>query len=104
MPAPLRPTNLQVIGNELGIVWNDGRETYLPLEGLRRHCPCAACGGEPDVLGRVERPKVEYQENSFAIERVDWVGGYGIQPRWMDGHSTGIYSFPYLVRLAEALG
>jgi DUF971 family protein len=26
-----------------------------------------------------------------------------LQPRWVDGHSTGIYSFTYLRRLGEAL-
>jgi DUF971 family protein len=26
-----------------------------------------------------------------------------LQPRWADGHSTGIYSFTYLRRLGEAL-
>jgi DUF971 family protein len=25
-----------------------------------------------------------------------------LQPRWVDGHSTGIYSFTYLRRLGEA--
>jgi len=103
MSVPLRPVNLQVIGNELAVAWNDGQESYLPLEGMRRHCPCAACGGEPDVLGRVERPEVTYHDGSFEIDRIDSVGGYAIQPRWRDGHSTGIYSFQYLRKLAEAL-
>ncbi len=46
----LDPTNIQQIGEELAIAWNDGTESYLKLEMLRRACPCAACGGEPDVL------------------------------------------------------
>ena len=53
----LAPTNLQVIGDELAIVWNDGQESYLKLETLRRHCPCAGCGGEPDILGHVVRSR-----------------------------------------------
>jgi DUF971 family protein len=28
------------------------------------------------------------------------VGGYAIQPQWADGHSTGIFSYQYLRRLA----
>ncbi len=51
----LEPTNIQQIGDELAIAWNDGTESYFKLEMLRRACPCAACGGEPDALGNVSR-------------------------------------------------
>jgi DUF971 family protein len=97
----LEPRNIQQIGNELAIRWSDGIESYLDLEFLRRACPCAACGGEPDALGSIERPKVSYSENSFGLSGFDIVGGYALQPRWADGHNTGIYSFQYLRRLAE---
>jgi DUF971 family protein len=96
----LEPTNVQQIGNELAIQWNDGTESYLDLQFLRRACPCAACGGEPDVLGNVMRPDVSYSENSFELAGFQVVGGYALQPRWADGHDTGIYSFQYLRRLA----
>lgn len=98
------PTNIQVIGGEWAIAWSDGKETYFPLEKLRRACPCAACGGEPDVLGRVERPHVSYGEKSFELAGWNMVGGYAIQPRWMDGHASGLYSFAYLRGLAEEGG
>jgi len=95
----LEPTNIQQIGDELAIVWNDGTESFLKLEMLRRACPCAACGGEPDVLGDVSRPRVTYIEKSFQLASFDLICGYALQPRWADGHSTGIYSFTYLRRL-----
>ena len=97
----LEPTNIQQIGNELAIQWNDGTECYLELQFLRRACPCAACGGEPDVLGNIMRPNVSYSDNSFELAGFQIVGGYAIQPRWADGHVTGIYSFQYLRRLSE---
>ena len=100
----LEPTNIQQIGNELAIVWNDGIESYLNLQFLRRACPCAACGGEPDVLGKVVRPNVTYSPESFQLAGFDIVGGYALQPRWADGHGTGIYSFTYLRRLGQASG
>ncbi len=100
MPATLQPTVVNRIGDELAIAWTDGAETYFALERLRRACPCAACGGEPDVLGRVIRPDVEYSPTSFDLAGWDFVGGYGLQPRWGDGHRTGIYSYAYLRRLA----
>ena len=100
----LEPKNIQQIGNELAIQWNDGTESFLNLEFLRRACPCAACGGEPDVLGNIERPNVSYSPASFELVGFELVGGYALQPRWRDGHATGIYSFTYLRRLAQASG
>ena len=69
----LEPTNIQQIGNELAIHWNDGTESYFGLEFLRRACPCAACGGEPDVLGNIVRPNVAYSPESFELAGVDLV-------------------------------
>lgn len=98
----LEPTNIQAIGGELAISWNDGAETFLPLELLRRACPCAACGGEPDVLGRIERPEVSYEARSFTLVSAQPIGGYAWQPTWGDGHNTGLYTFAYLRRLQAA--
>ncbi len=99
MPTRLLPSNIQQIGAELAVAWSDGAETYLPLEMLRRSCPCAACGGEPDVLGNIERPEVTYTAKSFELRGWNLVGGYALQPTWGDGHRTGLYTFPYLRRL-----
>ncbi|HEY6111011.1 MAG TPA: DUF971 domain-containing protein [Chthoniobacterales bacterium] len=98
---PLEPTNIEQIGNELAIRWNDDGESYLDLQFLRRACPCAACGGEPDVLGDILRPEVSYSDDSFELTGFQIVGGYALQPRWADGHNTGLYTFQYLRRLAE---
>jgi DUF971 family protein len=97
----LEPTNIQQIGNELAIRWNDGAESYLDLQFLRRACPCAACGGEPDVLGNIMRPDISYSENSFDLAGFQIVGGYALQMNWRDGHNTGIYSFRYLRRISQ---
>ncbi|CAN5769208.1 hypothetical protein BH20VER1_BH20VER1_29860 [soil metagenome] len=96
----IEPKQLQLIGNELAIEWNDGAESYLVLELLRRACPCAGCGGEPDVLGKLVRPQVSYTAASFELRGWNLVGGYALQPQWGDGHGTGIYTYQYLRRLA----
>lgn len=96
----IEPKNLQLIGQDLAIEWNDGRESYIKLNLLRRSCPCASCGGEPDVLGNISRPNVSYTAQSFELRGWELVGGYALQPRWGDGHRTGIYSYQYLRRLA----
>lgn len=100
----MRPVDLQVIGSELAIKWEEGKESFIALEALRRACPCAGCMGERDVLGNLHKgPEQSLSPRSFQVVRLGTVGGYGIQPVWGDGHSTGIYSFEYLDRILRNL-
>ena len=99
MPHALQ--NAAVIGNELALSFTDGFEAYLPLPMLRRACPCAACQGEPDAMGRVVRPHVEHGPKAFVLTKFELVGGYAIQLFWADGHASGIYAFTYLKKLAD---
>lgn len=91
--------NVCLIGDELAISLESGREMYFPLPLLRRSCPCARCQGEPDAMGRVLRPIVEYGLGAFELKRFEAVGGYGLQLYWGDQHGTGIYSIAYLEKL-----
>lgn len=92
--------NIGLVQSELGIVWSDGKESYIPIETLRRACPCATCQGEPDATGRVVRPKVSYNDRSFTLRSYQPVGGYALLIRFEDGHGTGIYSYKYLRNLS----
>ncbi len=97
----MRPIDLQPVGGELAIKWDDGGESFIPLEKLRRHCPCAGCKGEMDLLGnRYKNPEQKLTAAAFQLVRIAGVGGYAIQPVWGDGHATGIFSFDYLRQLA----
>jgi DUF971 family protein len=99
----MRPTDLQPIGGDLAIKWDDGGESFIPLEKLRRHCPCAGCKGEMDILGNLyKNPEQKLTPAAFQLVRISSVGGYAIQPVWGDGHATGIFSFDYLMQLAGA--
>jgi len=98
MPA-ITLTNHVVFGNELALSWGDGTENYIPLQKLREHCPCAKCQGEPDALGRVLKPQVIYNENSFRLLGITQIGGYALNLQWADGHNTGIYTFQLLRKL-----
>jgi DUF971 family protein len=97
----MQPLDLQTIGNELAIKWDDGRESFIPLETLRRHCPCAGCQGETDIMGNLyKNPAQPLTPKAFELVKLARVGGYALQPVWADGHNTGLYSFEYLQRLA----
>jgi DUF971 family protein len=101
----MRPIDVQQIGTELAVKWDDGGETYVPLEKLRRACPCAGCKGEMDVMGNLyKNPEKPLSPQSFRLVRVDDVGGYALQPVWGDGHATGLYSYDYLKAVGNAGG
>ncbi len=99
----VKPVDIQTIGDELAVKWDDGSESYVALEKLRRGCPCAGCKGEVDIMGNVyKNPDQPLPPQAFQLVRVGNVGGYALQPFWGDGHATGIYSFEYLRHLVEA--
>ena len=59
MAAPLfvfqsmKPTDIQIIGEEMAIKWDNGDESFIRLAKLRKACPCAGCKGEMDVMGNL---------------------------------------------------
>lgn len=98
----MRPVDLEPIGEELAIKWNDGTESFVRLDKLRQQCPCATCKGEVDVLGNLYKgPDKPLTPEAVQLRQVIPVGGYAIQPVWADGHSSGLYAFEYLRKLAS---
>jgi DUF971 family protein len=97
----MRPLDIQPIGNELAVRWDDGSESFIPLKRLRHACPCAGCKGEMDIMGNIyKNPEKPLTPAAFELVRIASVGGYAVQPAWADGHNSGIYSFEYLRRVA----
>lgn len=97
----MRPLDIQQIGDELAIKWEDGTESFLPVRRLREHCPCAGCKGEVDIMGNLyKNPERPLSATAFQLISLQRIGGYALQPRWADGHATGLYSFEYLKALA----
>src|SRR5271155_3677507 len=98
----MRPKDIQQIGGELAIKWNDGSESFIPLEKLRRCCPCAGCQGEADIMGNVyKNPDQKLSAKAFQLLKITSVGGYAIRRVGVDGLATGIFFFEYLRRVAE---
>jgi DUF971 family protein len=103
--ASMRPLDIQIVGQELAIKWDDGTESFVVLEKLRLSCPCAGCQGERDVMGNLYKPAPQpLRPDSFQIVQVTSIGGYAVQPVWADGHNTGLYAYDYLRRVADSAG
>jgi DUF971 family protein len=98
----MRPVSHQLLGDLFVVVWDDGHESYYPLEELRRRCPCAACSGEPDLFGRMAGggPQ-QYRPTSFQLRSVETIGNYALQPNWLDGHTYGIWTYQNLRALCS---
>jgi DUF971 family protein len=95
------PTNVQVIGNEVAILWEDGVESYFDFEKLRAASPSASNMGERDILGNQyggDGPK-----KFTGVQVVGWerVGNYALRFDFSDGHNSGLYSFDYLRELGN---
>jgi DUF971 family protein len=99
----MRPLNIEQIGQEVAIKWDDQTESFIGAEKLRRACPCAGCKGERDIMGNLyKNPDRPLPPQAFHLVRLEKVGTYAVQPVWGDGHATGIYSFDYLKAVADA--
>ncbi|MDF1859336.1 MAG: DUF971 domain-containing protein [Verrucomicrobiales bacterium] len=92
---------IQLIGKEVAIRWEDGSESYYQMEKLRALSPSAETQGERDLLGN-EMMEVDHGRDFEGTTVTSWnaVGGYAIQFHFSDGHNTGIYSFDYLQAIA----
>jgi ATP-binding protein involved in chromosome partitioning len=76
------------------IQWSDGVVTHYRMSGLRGWCPCAQCQGHSGRRGFVEI-------DDPVLSTVEGVGRYAVRFIWVDGHSTGMYSYSYLRELAD---
>jgi len=94
------PKDIQLIGNELCILWHDGGEDYLGAEYLRAKSPSAENIGEKDILGNQYGGDGPKEFTGVTIEGWEYVGNYAIRITFSDGHSTGIYSWDYLKKIA----
>ena len=98
-----RPRQIELEDDHLLIEWQDGHQSRLVLEDLRRECPCAGC--RENRLPEAAAPGVELPMLSAEAAAVtaaatafEYVGRYGIRISWADGHDTGIYIFEALRR------
>jgi DUF971 family protein len=96
----IRIRELSQLGDrQLGIFWTDGRRDIYDVVALRRACPCANC---IDEWTGEKRLKPESVPDSLRPVKIESVGSYAMQIWFTDGHSTGIFTFPLLRKLAES--
>lgn len=92
-----RPASLNLDHDgTLRIRWDDGDTSALPPHWLRARCPCAGCVEEWSGKRTFGDDQVALDVKPKGLLPV---GNYAIQIDWSDGHTTGIYSWDYLLKL-----
>jgi DUF971 family protein len=93
MPTDIR---LHQKSKLLELHFDDGSKFSLPYEYLRVFTPSAEARGHGPG-----QETLQVGKRDVTIERVDPVGNYAIQPKFSDGHDTGIYSWDLLYNLGR---
>ena len=90
------PTQLTVHrgSRELEVSFDDGATFRIAFELLRVYSPSAEVRGHGPG-----QETLQTGCRHVGIEALEPVGNYAVQPRFSDGHDTGIYTWAYLYEL-----
>jgi len=80
----------------LEVGFSDGAVFRIPFELMRIYSPSAEVQGHGPGQEILQTGK-----RDVTLAGLDPVGNYAVQPRFSDGHDTGIYSWDYLYRLGS---
>ena len=88
-----QPTAITVHGKSrvLEVGFSDGKNFRIPFELMRIYSPSAEVQGHGPGQETLQTGKRE-----VTLTGLEPVGNYGVQPRFSDGHSTGIFTWDYL--------
>ena len=75
----------------LEVAFSDGANFRIPFELMRVYSPSAEVQGHGPGQETLQTGKRE-----VTLETLDPVGNYAVQPRFSDGHESGIFSWDYL--------
>lgn len=75
----------------LEVSFADGANFRIPFELMRVYSPSAEVQGHGPGQETLQTGK-----RDVLLEALDPIGNYAVQPRFSDGHDTGIYSWDYL--------
>ena len=97
-PDTPKPTALTLhqASRVLEVGFDDGSSFRLPFELLRVYSPSAEVQGHGPGQEVLQTGKREVQ-----IESLQTVGHYAVQPRFSDGHDSGIFTWDYLYHLGK---
>lgn len=84
----------------VAIKWPDGNVDRIPNKTLRLSCECAICVDEFTGDRLLDAEKVP---DDIQAEEIQPLGNYAVGITWTDGHSSGIFSWEHLRRVAREM-
>jgi DUF971 family protein len=108
----IRPTAMKLLRDVvLEITWNDNMQFQIPIEALRKSCPCATCREKriAEHAPKTPDPSDALRVLSLAetkpmrIESMQPIGNYAYGIKFSDGHDTGIFTLEFLRKLGEVV-
>jgi len=84
--------------HEIVITWDESHESRYDARDLRLQCRCATCRDEMTGTPLLDPDSITEDIQPLAISLV---GSYAIKINWSDGHTTGIYSYDFLLSLCK---
>ena len=93
MEPIVRPAEVDITGDNIIILWEDGHRSPFPHRMLRLRCQCASCVDEMTGQPRLDPERVP--NDVRAVDEMT-VGNYAVQLLWSDTHYTGIYTYRFL--------
>ena len=96
--TPRQPTSIVVhqLSRTLEVGFDDGQSFRIPFELMRVYSPSAEVQGHGHGQEVLQTGKREVE-----LTALEPVGNYAVQPRFSDGHESGIFSWDYLFFLGS---
>lgn len=80
----------------LEVLFSDGARFRIPFELMR------VCSPSAEVQGHgAGQETLQTGKRQVELDALEPVGNYAVQPRFSDGHDTGIFSWDYLYLLGS---
>jgi DUF971 family protein len=83
-------------GAALNVRFDTGEQVALPAEYLRVESPSAEVKGHGPG-----QEQLVWGKRNVRISRLEPVGSYAVRIVFDDGHSTGLFTWPYLLKLGR---
>ena len=83
-------------GAALNVRFDTGEQVALPAEYLRGESPSAEVKGHGPG-----QEQLVWGKRNVKISRLEPVGSYAVRIVFDDGHSTGLFTWPYLLKLGR---
>ncbi len=100
MQEAIAPRKVDISGQQIIILWEDGHRSIYPHRLLRLRCQCANCVEE--MTGRQLLNPDSVAQDVQAVDQIQ-VGNYALQFLWSDTHYTGIYTYQFLRSLCTCI-